>query len=46
MTTVINLKNGIDVLNEPDVVRIDRETKFGNQFFIGRDGNRAEVIEK
>ena len=46
MTTVINLRNGFDVLNEPDVVRIDRETTFGNRFVIGRDGNRAEVIEK
>ena len=46
MTTVINLRNGFDVLNEPDVVRIDRETTFGNPFHIGRDGNRAEVIEK
>ena len=46
MTTVINLRNGFDVLNEPDVVRIDRETTSGNPFHIGRDGNRAEVIEK
>jgi hypothetical protein len=27
-------------------VRIDRRTKWGNPFFIGRDGNRAEVIAK
>ena len=27
-------------------VRIDRQTKWGNPFFVGRDGTRAQVIEK
>ena len=27
-------------------VRIDRSTKWGNPFKIGRDGTREEVIEK
>lgn len=27
-------------------VRIDRKTKWGNPFFIGRDGDRQEVIAK
>lgn len=36
-TTVVNLR---------DVVRIDRRTKWGNPFIIGKDGNRnrEEVI--
>ncbi len=46
MTAVINLRDAFDVLNEPDVVRIDRATKFGNPYLIGPDGNRAEVIGK
>ena len=28
------------------VVRIDRTSRFGNPFYIGKDGNREEVIEK
>ncbi len=27
-------------------VRIDRQSKWGNRFIIGRDGTREEVIEK
>ena len=27
-------------------VLIDRRTKWGNPFIIGRDGNRTEVIDK
>ena len=27
-------------------LRIDRKTKWGNPFTIGRDGTRAEVIAK
>ena len=30
----------------PGAVNIMRGTPFGNPFMIGRDGNRAEVIEK
>ena len=29
-----------------DAVRIDRTTKWGNPFFIGRDGSRDDVIRK
>ena len=46
MTTVINIRHGRAVLEEPNVVRIDRATKWGNPFVIGRDGDRAEVIAK
>lgn len=28
-----------------NAVRIDRRTRWGNPFIIGRDGSRAEVIE-
>lgn len=38
--TVINLKR------EPFDVRIDRQSKWGNPFIIGKDGTRAEVIAK
>lgn len=27
-------------------VRIDRQTKWGNPFIIGKDGTRADVINK
>jgi hypothetical protein len=30
----------------PGDVRIDRQTQFGNEFIIGRDGTRADVIAK
>jgi excisionase family DNA binding protein len=40
-TTVVNLKAG-----ESFDVRIDRKSKWGNPFVIGKDGNRSEVIEK
>ena len=30
----------------PDTVKIDRATKWGNPFVIGKDGTRAECIEK
>ena len=46
MTAVINIRRDRSVLDEPDVVRIDRATRWGNVFVIGRDGSRAEVIEK
>lgn len=40
MTKVVNYHNeSYDVL-------IDRRTKWGNPFIIGRDGNRTEVIYK
>ena len=46
MTAVINLHHGLAVLDEPDVVRIDRATQWGNRYVIGRDGDRAEVIAR
>jgi len=46
MTVVINIRHDRSVLDEPDVVRIDRATKWGNPYVIGRDGSRAEVIAK
>ena len=35
----VRLRDGFDV-------RIDRKTRWGNKFIIGRDGTREEVIEK
>ena len=46
MTDVINIRRHRSALADPDVVRIDRATRWGNRFVIGRDGSRAEVIEK
>jgi len=40
MTIVVNLKK------EASDVYIGRGSKWGNPFSIGRDGTRAEVIEK
>lgn len=39
-TTVVNMSH-----DECDI-RIDRATKWGNPFLIGKDGTRKEVIEK
>jgi len=39
---VLNLSNH----PAPPYVRIDRNTMWGNPFHIGRDGDRATVIEK
>ena len=49
--TVLNLRR-IDGDRSPEallargLVRVDRETKWGNPFRIGPDGTRAEVIER
>ena len=43
-TTVVNLRD-VD-RNDPDVVYIGRPTRWGNPFKIGRDGDRATVIDK
>lgn len=44
MTTVVKL---VERRVWPDdIVRIDRRTKWGNPFVIGRDGNRKQVIDK
>ena len=51
--TVVNMKHSpelraaLDGADEHgDVVRIDRRTRWGNPFLIGRHGNREEVIER
>jgi len=49
--TVLNLRRidgdtSAGALLERGVVRVDRATKWGNRFRIGRDGTRAEVIER
>ena len=46
MSAVVNIRHDRSVLNEPDVVRIDRATKWGNPYVIGPGASRAEVIEK
>lgn len=40
-TTVVNLAQG-----DRYDMRIDRLSLYGNQFRIGRDGNRATVVDK
>ncbi len=40
MTCVIHLRH------DPYDVRIDRRSKWGNPFVIGKDGSRSEVIAK
>lgn len=39
-TTVVNLRR------EPFDVRVDRQSKWGNPFVIGKDGDRFQVIAK
>ena len=41
MARVLHLKNA-----PPDAIRIDRQTRWGNPFVIGKDGSREEVIAK
>lgn len=41
MARVLHLRDA-----PPDAIRIDRRTRWGNPFVIGRDGTREEVIEK
>lgn len=36
----------VNIRNEGYDVRIDRKTKWGNPFIIGKDGTREEVIQK
>lgn len=45
-TTVVNLRSDTFEDGNGRDVRIDRKTKWGNKFLIGKDGNRAEVIAK
>ena len=49
--TVLNLRriagdNRAAALLERGIVRVDRATKWGNAYRIGRDGTRAQVIER
>ena len=49
--TVLNLRRlGGDTspaaLLARGIVRVDRRTKWGNRFVVGRHGTRAEVIER
>ena len=53
MTTVVNMKHRPDLRaaldaddEHGDAVRIDRRTRWGNPFLIGRHGSREEVIER
>ena len=53
MTTVLNMRDRPDLRaaldgaeEHEDVVRIDRRTRWGNPFLIGRHGDREEVIER
>jgi len=41
MTNVVSLRHNI-----PFDVRIDRNTPWGNPYFMGQDGNREMVIQK
>ena len=43
MFTVVNKR---DVLRKPNQAYIGRPSPLGNPFVLGRDGTRAEVIEK
>lgn len=36
----------VHLMKETYDVRIDRQTKWGNPFVIGKDGTRSEVIRK
>ena len=53
IATVVNMKNRPDLRaaldgadEHGDVVRIDRRTRWGNPFLIGRHSSREEVIER
>jgi hypothetical protein len=45
MVNVINLKNCKD-WGKPGDIKIDRTTKWGNPYIIGKDGNRNDVCDK
>ncbi len=44
-STVVNLKRQPHAVRN-GAVRIDRRTKWGNRFVIGKHGTREEVIER
>ena len=45
MARIVNLKHEPDAVAN-GAVRIDRRTRWGNKFVIGRDGNREQVIAR
>ena len=49
--TVLNLRRidgdrSPEALHARGIVRVDRETKWGNPFHVGRHGTREQVIER
>ena len=44
MTEVVNLRGKPWLTDESDVVRVDRQTKWGNPYRIGRHGSRDGVL--
>ena len=46
MTKIVNIRHALDKRHVRSCVRIDRTTRWGNPFVIGRDGTRSEVIAK
>ena len=45
MARIVNLKHEPDAVAN-GAVRIDRRTRWGNSFVVGRDGTRDEVIAR
>jgi len=45
MVEVVSFRTTKD-FGKPGDVRIDRGSKWGNQFNIGKDGNRDQVCDK
>ena len=52
MSTIVNMRDRPDLRRQLQqggehgaVVRIDRRSRWGNPYVLGRDGTRAEVIE-
>ena len=53
MTTIVNMRDRPDLRRRLEqhgevdgLVRIDRRTRWGNPWIVGRDGSRAEVIAR
>ena len=53
MPTIVNMRDRPDLRRLVELrgdvgglVRIDRRTRWGNPWVVGRDGSRAEVIER
>ena len=45
MDRIVNLKHEPDAVAH-GAVRVDRRTRFGNPFVVGRDGTRAQVVAR